>query len=190
MCCLWHSHSTLSVVQERAGAGRRYRRHTTGKQRVFARLAADSECLHSHWWMDLFDSVTLSNEALSAMVFAQEVCNKDSFTCGTDWLTDFIHLVTAACKNGYKEIKWCAHLKKNEWWLLQIDGATEEHAGSYLCSISNVLEERWTEAVEVNIGMSPLLSSSKIYKWNHRSGAKKERKKKNVFPLYVFHSTC
>lgn len=63
------------------------------------------------------------------------------------------------------------HLKK-EWWLLQIAGATEEHVGSYLCSISNVLEERWTEAVEVNIGMSPLLSSSKIYK---RNG---------------FHSTC
>ncbi|XP_011605145.1 mucosa-associated lymphoid tissue lymphoma translocation protein 1 [Takifugu rubripes] len=34
---------------------------------------------------------------------------------------------------------------------LQIVGATEEDAGSYLCCISNVLEERWTEAVEVLI---------------------------------------
>ncbi|CAG13116.1 unnamed protein product [Tetraodon nigroviridis] len=43
---------------------------------------------------------------------------------------------------------------------LQIDGATEEHAGSYLCSISNVLEERWTEAVEVNIAQHELPSTS------------------------------
>nr|XP_046250897.1 mucosa-associated lymphoid tissue lymphoma translocation protein 1 [Scatophagus argus] len=34
---------------------------------------------------------------------------------------------------------------------LQIDHATAEHQGSYLCSISNVLEERWTEAVDVEI---------------------------------------
>ncbi|XP_030280411.1 mucosa-associated lymphoid tissue lymphoma translocation protein 1 [Sparus aurata] len=34
---------------------------------------------------------------------------------------------------------------------LQIDHATAEHGGSYLCSISNVLEERWTEAVDVDI---------------------------------------
>lgn len=49
-----------------------------------------------------------------------------------------------------------------ELCFLQIVGATEEDAGSYLCSISNVLEERWTEAVEVHISMSylpPLLSA-------------------------------
>ncbi|KAG7216041.1 hypothetical protein INR49_007792 [Caranx melampygus] len=34
---------------------------------------------------------------------------------------------------------------------LQIDRATGEHGGTYLCSISNVLEERWTEAVDVDI---------------------------------------
>uniref|UniRef100_A0A3P9K6Q7 MALT paracaspase 3 n=1 Tax=Oryzias latipes TaxID=8090 RepID=A0A3P9K6Q7_ORYLA len=34
---------------------------------------------------------------------------------------------------------------------LQISHATSEHAGSYLCSVSNVLEERWTDAVDVNI---------------------------------------
>ncbi|XP_008280326.1 mucosa-associated lymphoid tissue lymphoma translocation protein 1 [Stegastes partitus] len=34
---------------------------------------------------------------------------------------------------------------------VQIDRTTAEHAGSYLCSISNVLEERWTEAVDVDI---------------------------------------
>uniref|UniRef100_A0A1A8R624 Mucosa associated lymphoid tissue lymphoma translocation gene 1b n=1 Tax=Nothobranchius rachovii TaxID=451742 RepID=A0A1A8R624_9TELE len=34
---------------------------------------------------------------------------------------------------------------------LQIDGVTAEHKGSYLCSISNVLEERWTEPVDVDI---------------------------------------
>ncbi|XP_070827870.1 mucosa-associated lymphoid tissue lymphoma translocation protein 1 [Chaetodon trifascialis] len=34
---------------------------------------------------------------------------------------------------------------------LQIDRATAEHGGSYLCSISNVLEERWTEPVDVDI---------------------------------------
>ncbi|KAL6106769.1 uncharacterized protein ACO6RY_10558 [Pungitius sinensis] len=34
---------------------------------------------------------------------------------------------------------------------LQIDRATAEHCGSYLCSISNVLQETWTEAVDVNM---------------------------------------
>uniref|UniRef100_A0A3Q1ESL6 Mucosa-associated lymphoid tissue lymphoma translocation protein 1-like n=1 Tax=Acanthochromis polyacanthus TaxID=80966 RepID=A0A3Q1ESL6_9TELE len=34
--------------------------------------------------------------------------------------------------------------------MLQIDHATADHAGSYLCSISNVLEERWTEPVDVD----------------------------------------
>ncbi|XP_070686725.1 mucosa-associated lymphoid tissue lymphoma translocation protein 1 [Pempheris klunzingeri] len=34
---------------------------------------------------------------------------------------------------------------------LQIDRATAEHRGTYLCSISNVLEERWTEPVDVDI---------------------------------------
>lgn len=47
---------------------------------------------------------------------------------------------------------------KNEpvFWDLQIDCATEEHEGTYLCSISNVLEERWTEPVDVEIGKSEL----------------------------------
>lgn len=40
----------------------------------------------------------------------------------------------------------------NLLWYLQIDRATPEHRGSYLCSISNVLEERWTEPVDVDIG--------------------------------------
>ncbi|XP_037306671.2 mucosa-associated lymphoid tissue lymphoma translocation protein 1 [Pungitius pungitius] len=34
---------------------------------------------------------------------------------------------------------------------LQIDPATAEHCGSYLCSISNVLQESWTEAVDVDM---------------------------------------
>ncbi|KAM7396706.1 hypothetical protein PAMP_019729 [Pampus punctatissimus] len=34
---------------------------------------------------------------------------------------------------------------------LQIDRATAEHRGSYLCSVSNVLKERWTEPVDVDI---------------------------------------
>ncbi|XP_029379066.1 mucosa-associated lymphoid tissue lymphoma translocation protein 1 [Echeneis naucrates] len=34
---------------------------------------------------------------------------------------------------------------------LQINYTTAEHEGSYLCSISNVLEERWTEPVNVDI---------------------------------------
>ncbi|XP_029009152.1 mucosa-associated lymphoid tissue lymphoma translocation protein 1 [Betta splendens] len=34
---------------------------------------------------------------------------------------------------------------------LQIDCATAEHKGSYLCSVSNVLEESWTEPVDVDI---------------------------------------
>ncbi|XP_015253697.1 PREDICTED: mucosa-associated lymphoid tissue lymphoma translocation protein 1-like [Cyprinodon variegatus] len=34
---------------------------------------------------------------------------------------------------------------------LEIDGVTSEHGGSYLCSVSNVLAERWTEAVDVDI---------------------------------------
>ncbi|KAM3870623.1 mucosa-associated lymphoid tissue lymphoma translocation protein 1 [Diretmus argenteus] len=36
--------------------------------------------------------------------------------------------------------------------MLQIDHAAEEHKGSYLCSVSNVLEERWTEPADVAIG--------------------------------------
>ncbi|XP_068459373.1 mucosa-associated lymphoid tissue lymphoma translocation protein 1 [Clinocottus analis] len=35
--------------------------------------------------------------------------------------------------------------------MLQIDRATAEHRGSYLCSISNVLEETWTEPVDVDL---------------------------------------
>ncbi|XP_059190442.1 mucosa-associated lymphoid tissue lymphoma translocation protein 1 [Centropristis striata] len=34
---------------------------------------------------------------------------------------------------------------------MQIDRATAEHGGTYLCSISNVLGETWTEAVDVEI---------------------------------------
>ncbi|KAM9376830.1 mucosa-associated lymphoid tissue lymphoma translocation protein 1 [Pholidichthys leucotaenia] len=39
---------------------------------------------------------------------------------------------------------------------LQIDHAAAEHVGSYLCSVSNVLEERWTEAAEVDIVQNDL----------------------------------
>ncbi|XP_075945195.1 mucosa-associated lymphoid tissue lymphoma translocation protein 1 [Anarhichas minor] len=35
--------------------------------------------------------------------------------------------------------------------MLQIDRATAEHKGSYLCSISNVLEETWAEPIDVDI---------------------------------------
>ncbi|XP_029908592.1 mucosa-associated lymphoid tissue lymphoma translocation protein 1 [Myripristis murdjan] len=34
---------------------------------------------------------------------------------------------------------------------LQIDHATADHGGSYLCSVSNILEERWTDPVDVDI---------------------------------------
>uniref|UniRef100_A0A3P8W5W7 Mucosa-associated lymphoid tissue lymphoma translocation protein 1-like n=1 Tax=Cynoglossus semilaevis TaxID=244447 RepID=A0A3P8W5W7_CYNSE len=34
---------------------------------------------------------------------------------------------------------------------LQVDGATAEHGGTYLCSVTNILQERWTEAVDVNV---------------------------------------
>ncbi|KAM4573054.1 mucosa-associated lymphoid tissue lymphoma translocation protein 1 [Odontesthes bonariensis] len=34
---------------------------------------------------------------------------------------------------------------------LQIDHVTAEHGGWYMCSVSNVLEERWTEPVDVEI---------------------------------------
>ncbi|XP_067091643.1 mucosa-associated lymphoid tissue lymphoma translocation protein 1 [Osmerus mordax] len=35
---------------------------------------------------------------------------------------------------------------------LQIENATADHAGSYLCSVSNIEEEKWTEAVDVTVG--------------------------------------
>ncbi|KAM8861058.1 mucosa-associated lymphoid tissue lymphoma translocation protein 1 [Synchiropus picturatus] len=34
---------------------------------------------------------------------------------------------------------------------LQIDGVTAEHKGSYLCSVSNVLKECWSDAAEVDV---------------------------------------
>ncbi|KAG7522888.1 mucosa-associated lymphoid tissue lymphoma translocation protein 1-like [Solea senegalensis] len=34
---------------------------------------------------------------------------------------------------------------------LQVDCAADEHAGTYLCSVSNVVQERWTEAVDVKV---------------------------------------
>ncbi|XP_060932167.1 mucosa-associated lymphoid tissue lymphoma translocation protein 1 [Limanda limanda] len=37
---------------------------------------------------------------------------------------------------------------------LQIDSATAAHAGSYLCSLSNKLQEIWTTAVDVDVGKS------------------------------------
>lgn len=40
---------------------------------------------------------------------------------------------------------------------LQIDRAAAEHGGSYLCSVSNVLEERWTEPVDVDIAQTDQL---------------------------------
>ncbi|XP_071355496.1 mucosa-associated lymphoid tissue lymphoma translocation protein 1 [Trachinotus anak] len=52
---------------------------------------------------------------------------------------------------------------------LQIDCATAEHGGSYLCSISNVLQERWTEPVDVDIEVqteqlppAPLTATDKV----------------------------
>lgn len=51
---------------------------------------------------------------------------------------------------------------------LQIDGITAEHAGTYLCSISNVLEERWTEPIDVDIMQpdqpppAPLTATDKV----------------------------
>lgn len=78
----------------------------------------------------------------------------------TDWLTlltpERNDLVTGAC-----QLKIYVP-KITELCFLQIVGATEEDTGSYLCSISNVLEERWTEAVEVHISMlylPPILSA-------------------------------
>uniref|UniRef100_A0A3Q4AW11 Uncharacterized protein n=1 Tax=Mola mola TaxID=94237 RepID=A0A3Q4AW11_MOLML len=50
---------------------------------------------------------------------------------------------------------------------LQIDSATEEDGGSYLCSISNVLEERWTEAVEVDISDKVALLIGNLNYSNH-----------------------
>ncbi|XP_061577845.1 mucosa-associated lymphoid tissue lymphoma translocation protein 1 [Cololabis saira] len=38
--------------------------------------------------------------------------------------------------------------------VLQISCVTAEHGGSYLCSVSNVLEERWTDAVDVDIAQT------------------------------------
>ncbi|XP_027894298.1 mucosa-associated lymphoid tissue lymphoma translocation protein 1 [Xiphophorus couchianus] len=49
--------------------------------------------------------------------------------------------------------------------ILQFDGVTAEHGGSYLCSISNVLEERWTEPVDINIvqpEQPPLTATDKV----------------------------
>lgn len=37
---------------------------------------------------------------------------------------------------------------------MQIDRATAEHGGTYLCSISNKLDEIWTKPVDVDIGKS------------------------------------
>ncbi|XP_048828444.1 mucosa-associated lymphoid tissue lymphoma translocation protein 1-like isoform X2 [Brienomyrus brachyistius] len=36
---------------------------------------------------------------------------------------------------------------------LEIEDAVEEHAGSYLCSASNVLGEEWSESAEINIAL-------------------------------------
>ncbi|XP_028307044.1 mucosa-associated lymphoid tissue lymphoma translocation protein 1 [Gouania willdenowi] len=45
---------------------------------------------------------------------------------------------------------------------LQIDCATDEHKGSYLCSVSNVLEESWTEPVDVNVVQKDTVCSSAL----------------------------
>lgn len=42
-------------------------------------------------------------------------------------------------------------VKDNKSDTLQIDCATAENGGSYLCSVSNVLEERWTEPADIDI---------------------------------------
>lgn len=85
-------------------------------------------------------------------------------TAQTDRLTDWLTLLTPERNDlvtGARQHKIYVP-KRTELCFLQIVGATEEDAGSYLCSISNVLEERWTEAVEVHISMSylpPFLSA-------------------------------
>ncbi|XP_017261062.1 mucosa-associated lymphoid tissue lymphoma translocation protein 1 [Kryptolebias marmoratus] len=48
-------------------------------------------------------------------------------------------------------------LQNNMSDTLQINDVTAEHEGSYLCSISNVLEEKWTEPVNVDVMQPELL---------------------------------
>ncbi|XP_034032409.1 mucosa-associated lymphoid tissue lymphoma translocation protein 1 [Thalassophryne amazonica] len=43
---------------------------------------------------------------------------------------------------------------------LQIDHTTATHEGSYLCSVSNVHEETWTEPVDVHIAKSAVLTAT------------------------------
>lgn len=43
---------------------------------------------------------------------------------------------------------------------MQIECATAEHEGSYLCSVSNILAERWTEPVDVDIAQMDQLPLS------------------------------
>uniref|UniRef100_A0A3P8QK37 MALT paracaspase 3 n=1 Tax=Astatotilapia calliptera TaxID=8154 RepID=A0A3P8QK37_ASTCA len=45
---------------------------------------------------------------------------------------------------------------------LQIERATAEHSGTYLCSLSNTLGERWTEPVDVDIGKLKVKPKTKI----------------------------
>lgn len=45
---------------------------------------------------------------------------------------------------------------------LQIEHATAEYSGTYLCSLSNTLGERWTEPVDVDIGKLKVKPKTKI----------------------------
>ena len=38
------------------------------------------------------------------------------------------------------------------WSRVQLEQTTADDGGTYLCSVSNVLEERWTEAADIRIG--------------------------------------
>lgn len=45
---------------------------------------------------------------------------------------------------------------------LQIEHVKAEHSGTYLCSLSNTLGERWTEPVDVDIGKLKVKPKTKI----------------------------
>ncbi|XP_061679544.1 mucosa-associated lymphoid tissue lymphoma translocation protein 1 [Syngnathoides biaculeatus] len=60
----------------------------------------------------------------------------------------------AAFGNPAPRYQWYRNghlLARNTTDTLQIDRAEAEHTGWYLCSVSNVLEEIWSEAVEVDV---------------------------------------
>ncbi|XP_054633673.1 mucosa-associated lymphoid tissue lymphoma translocation protein 1 isoform X1 [Dunckerocampus dactyliophorus] len=65
-----------------------------------------------------------------------------------------ITLRCAAFGNPAPDYQWYRNghpLLKSTSDTLQIDHATAKHKGAYLCSVSNVLQEIWSEAVEVDV---------------------------------------